>query len=157
MANASGSRSSRGCMKRRTTTASGTCAARCRDAKDAQRVYNVNVSSLSEAVNDAPKNRVVGYKGQLGKPNSMTRRGWEEAPNKRFAYLEVEPITIDGKPAPFPQPFNVEPAIAGLAHAIAQADNDLKAQPDASTMPAWPSRDPSSQARPSSPASAKTS
>ena len=34
-----------------------------RDAKDAQRVYNVNVSSLSEAVNDASKNRVVGYKG----------------------------------------------------------------------------------------------
>ena len=98
-----------------------------RDAKDAQRVYNVNVSSLSEAVNDAPKNRVVGYKGQFGKPDSMTRKGWEEAPNKRFAFLEVEPITIDGKPAPFPQPFNVEPAIMGLAHAIAQADNDLKA------------------------------
>ena len=30
-------------------------------------------------------------------------------------------------PAPFPQPFNVEPAIMGLAHAISQADNDLKA------------------------------
>ena len=98
-----------------------------RDAKDAQRVYNVYVSSLSESVNDAPKNRVVGYKGQFGKPDSMTRRGWETAPNKRFAYLEVEPITIDGKPAPFPQPFNVEPAIMGLAHAISQADNDLKA------------------------------
>ena len=98
-----------------------------RDAKDAQRVYNVNVSSLSEAVNDAPKNRVVGYKGQFGKPDSMTRKGWEEAPNKRFAYLEVEPITIDGKPAPFPQPFNIEPAVMGLAHAISQADNDLKA------------------------------
>ena len=39
----------------------------------------------------------------------------------------MEPITIDGKPAPFPQPFNVEPAIMGLAHAISQADNDLKA------------------------------
>ena len=98
-----------------------------RDAKDAQRVYNVNVSSLSEAVNDAPKNRVVVYKGQFGKPDSMTRKGWENAPNKRFAFLEVEPITIDGKPATFPQPFNVEPAIMGLAHAIAQADNDLKA------------------------------
>ena len=98
-----------------------------RDAKDAQRVYNVNVSSLSESVNDAPKNRVVGYKGQFGKPDSLTRRGWEEAPNKRFAFLKVEPITIDGKPAPFPQAFNVEPAIMGLAHAISQADNDLKA------------------------------
>ena len=98
-----------------------------RDAKDAQRVYNVNVSSLSEAVNDAPKNRVVGYKGQFGKPDSMTRKGWEEAPNKRFAFLEVEAVTIDNKPAPFPQPFNVEPAIMGLAHAISQADNDLKA------------------------------
>ena len=98
-----------------------------RDAKDAQRVYNVNVSSLSEAVNDAPKNRVVGYKGQFGKPDSDTRKAWQEAPNKRFAFLEVEPVTIDGKPAPFPQPFNVEPAIMGLAHAISQADNDLKA------------------------------
>ena len=57
-----------------------------RDAKDAQRVYNVNVSSLSEAVNDAPKNRVVGYKGQFGKPDSLTRKAWEEAPNKRFAF-----------------------------------------------------------------------
>ena len=94
-----------------------------RDAKDAQRVYNVNVSSLSEAVNDAPKNRVVGYKGAFGKPDSMTRKGWEEAPNKRFAFLEVEPVTIDGKPAPFPQAFNLEPAIMGLAHAISQADN----------------------------------
>ena len=98
-----------------------------RDAKDAQRVYNVNVSSLSEAVNDAPKNRTVGYKGQFGKPDSLTRRGWEEAPNKRFAFLEVEAVTIGNKPAPFPQPFNVEPAIMGLAHAISQADNDLKA------------------------------
>ena len=46
-----------------------------RDAKDAQRVYNVNVSSLSEAVNDAPKNRVVGYKGQFGKPDSTDPQG----------------------------------------------------------------------------------
>ena len=126
---------------------------RVRDAKDAQRVYNVNVSSLSEAVNDAPKNRVVGYKGQFGKPDSMTRKGWENAPNKRFAFLEVEPITIDGKPAPFPQPFNVEPAIMGLAHAISQADNDLKATGrfhDASLAR-------SSRARPSSRASGRTS
>ena len=86
-----------------------------RDAKDAQRVYNVNVSSLSEAVNDAPKNRVVGYKGQFGKPDSDTRKAWQNAPNKRFAFLEVEPVTIDGKPAPFPQPFNVEPAIMGAS------------------------------------------
>ena len=124
-----------------------------RDAKDAQRVYNVNVSSLSEAVNDAPKNRVVGYKGQFGKPDSLTRRGWEETPNKRFAFLEVEPITIDGKPAPFPQAFNVEPAIMGLAHAISQADNDLKATGrfhDASLAQ-------SSPGRPSSPGSGRTS
>ena len=78
-------------------------------------------------MNDAPKNRVVGYKGQFGKPDSLTRRGWEEAPNKRFAFLEVEPVTINEKPAPFQQAFNVEPAIMGLAHAISQADNDLKA------------------------------
>ena len=64
---------------------------------------------------------------QFGKPDSLTRRGWEEAPNKRFAFLEVEPVTINEKPAPFPQAFNVEPAIMGLAHAISQADNDLKA------------------------------
>ena len=68
-----------------------------RDAKDAQRVYNVNVSSLSEAVNDAPKNRIVGYKGQFGKPQSDTRKAWENAPNKRFAFLEVEEVT-----GPFP-------------------------------------------------------
>ena len=123
-----------------------------RDAKDAQRVYNVNVSSLSEAVNDAPKNRVVGYKGQFGKPDSLTRRGWETAPNKRFAFLEVEAVTIADKPAPFPQPFNVEPAIMGLAHAIAQADNDLKSTGrfhDASLVQ-------SSPGRPSSPGSGRT-
>ena len=96
---------------------------------------------------------MVGYKGQFGKPDSMTRKGWENAPNKRFAFLEVEPITIDGKPAPFPQPFNVEPAIMGLAHAISQADNDLKATGrfhDASLAR-------SSRARPSSRASGRTS
>ena len=97
-----------------------------RDGKDAHRVYNVGVSSLSEAVNDAPKNRVVGYKGQFGKPDSQTRRAWENAPNRRFAFLEVEEISIGGKPAPFPQPFNPEPAILGLARVISQADNDLK-------------------------------
>ena len=53
-----------------------------RDAKDAQRVYNVNVSSLSEAVNDAPKNRVVGYKGQFGKPDSLTRRRLGDGPEQ---------------------------------------------------------------------------
>ena len=58
-----------------------------RDAKDAQRVYNVNVSSLSEAVNDAPKNRVVGYKRV---PTRFVLKY-----TRRLAHLELGGVDLD--------------------------------------------------------------
>ncbi len=97
-----------------------------RDAKGAARGYNVQVSALYEAIGLGQKAPVVGYTGTFGKPGSAQRRAWETANRKPHAFLEVDPTTIDGKPAPFigRQSFGVD--VGGIVQGIQQTDGDLK-------------------------------
>ena len=98
-----------------------------RDGIDSQMVYNIEVSAQAEAVNDMPKAPWVGVKGVFGAPNTPMNEAWRTANRKRHAYLEYEPVEVDGKIASPPQRTFAEPAIGGINAAIQQADNDIKA------------------------------
>ena len=97
-----------------------TCGA-CHYAKDAQRIYNYGRTQQLERLAMAPKAPFVGYKGQF------LDKKWNTANTEPWAYLEAEPVTIDGKPAPLPQrsqPVGVDPA---LSEEIAIASEEIKA------------------------------
>lgn len=97
-----------------------------RDSKDAARAYNVQVSGLIEAVGLGQKAPVVGWRGQFGAVDSPQRKAWEEANRKPKAFLELEPMTIDDKPAPFIGPVHFDPPIGAIVEAIHQTDEDYK-------------------------------
>lgn len=97
-----------------------------RDSKDTARAYNVQVSGLVEAVGLGQKAPVVGFRGQFGAPNSPQRKAWEEANRKPKAFLELELMEIDGKPAPFIGPVHFDPPIRAIVEAIHQMDEDYK-------------------------------
>ena len=97
-----------------------------RDSKSSGQIYNVQISALTESVGVGQKRPVVGLRGQFGPPDSTMRRAWESASTKQHAFLEVEPMDIDGKPAPRPEPMSFEQPIEGIVVAIRQTDQDYK-------------------------------
>lgn len=97
-----------------------------RDSKEPARAYNVEASALLEAVGQGIKAPVVGYRGQFGKKGDPLRIAWETAAEVPHTFLEVEPMTIDGKPAPHPQRQTFEVPIDGIVAAIGQTDQDYK-------------------------------
>jgi hypothetical protein len=94
-----------------------------RDAKDQQRLYNYQVTSLVETIADAPKAPWVIADGQV----EPYKTYWKNANTKKFAYLPYKPVSSGGHLVPAPQRQNFEPAIQAIVMAIQQADNDLKA------------------------------
>jgi predicted small secreted protein len=91
-----------------------------RNAKDPQRQYNYWASSETEMIALAPKAPFIGYTGQF------KDKKWKDANNKNYAYLEAEPIEINGTVAPKPerQPFAGVPT--GIVNAKAGANNDIR-------------------------------
>lgn len=96
------------------------------DAMGPARLYNVEVSGLIEAVGQGIKAPVVGYTGQFGKPGSPQRKAWETGNTTPHAFLEMDPVTIDGKIAPIGQRVNFSPPLEGIIEAIHQTDEDYK-------------------------------
>ena len=94
-----------------------------RDAKDQQRVYNYQVTSLVETIALAPRAPWVVAEGQV----EPYKRMWNQANTRNFAYLPYKPQTVNGLLAPAPQRQSFEPAIQAIVAAVQQADNDLKA------------------------------
>jgi hypothetical protein len=93
-------------------------------AMDACRGYNYTVSQAIETLALSPKATVVGYEGQFEghetKWNSRTTRNW--------AYMEIKPTTIDGKPAPFPTLMQPDTSGVQMATMMAQQmDGDIQA------------------------------
>lgn len=94
-----------------------------RDSKDPQRLYNYQNTALVETLALAPLAQWVGYEGQF----EGHEQKWNAANRRRFPYLEVKPVTLDGNLAPLPSRITSSPPIQGIVQAIAQSDNDLKA------------------------------
>lgn len=93
-----------------------------RDAKDPQRMYNYWVSSGTEMIALAPRAPFVGVAGSFAGHEGK----WNLANVKNYPYLEYEPISIAGSPAPPPQRQTFEPPVQAITLMTRQADNDLK-------------------------------
>lgn len=95
-----------------------------RDAKDPQRLYNYQNSALAETLALVPRVPWIGYEGQFegheGKWKTANRRAW--------SYIEVKPVSLDGKnPMPLPERTSASADVGGIMTAIQQSDQDLKA------------------------------
>ena len=98
-----------------------------RDSKGVAQTYNVLTTGLVEAVGLGTKAPVVGFRGQFGEPDTPQRKAWETANTQPHPFLEVDPLTIDGKlSAQLPQAVRFEPPIEGTVVGIRQTDEDYK-------------------------------
>lgn len=91
-----------------------------RNAKDPAIMYNYWMTSATEEVSLRPKTPYIGAVGQFKGQESR----WRQANNKSFAYLEYEPVSLEGQLAPPParQPM-IDVPIGVLAMANHAADN----------------------------------
>jgi Phage P22-like portal protein len=92
-----------------------------RHAKDAQRMYNFWVTSLTESVALAPKAKWIMAEGQ----DEGHELDWAAANIKSMATLRYKQTDIDGNPAPPPQRLQPEPPPAGVMAAAQEINNDM--------------------------------
>jgi hypothetical protein len=88
--------------------------------RDPQQLLNIYKSGIAENVGLANRVPYIGVKGQFRDPR------WKNANAKNYPYLEYEPVSIGGQPAPPPQRQMFEAAIQALSQAAAQEIDDLK-------------------------------
>jgi hypothetical protein len=93
-----------------------------RHSKDSQRALNYFISAETEIIALAPKAPFIGYAGQFEGHEDK----WNSANIENYPYLEVNPVTIDGKPAPLPQRNAYEPATQAITNARMLASEDMK-------------------------------
>lgn len=91
-----------------------------RNAKDAQRLYNYYLSANAENVALAPKAPFIGVAGQF-----ETDPRWGRANQESLAYLEYDPVSIAGTPAPPPQRSQPPQASSAIMQAVQLAENDI--------------------------------
>lgn len=95
-----------------------------RDAKDGNRTYNYEVSTLLEQLGMAPKAPYIMAEGQDEGHEEM----WKYANTRNYSALKYKPVTIGNQLAPPPQRTQTSPDISATVVAIQQSDNDIKAQ-----------------------------
>jgi len=92
-----------------------------RHAKDAQRMYNFWVTSLTESVALAPKAKWIMAEGQ----DEGHELDWAAANIKSMATLRYKQTDIDGNPAPPPIRLQPEPPPAGVMAAAQEINSDM--------------------------------
>jgi hypothetical protein len=95
-----------------------------RHAKDSQKMLNFWVSAETETIALAPRAPWIGFAGQF----EGFERQWETANRKNHAYLEVNPVDVNGTPVfQLPQRNAFEPNVQAITNARMLAADDLKA------------------------------
>lgn len=94
-----------------------------RHAKDSQRMYNYAASCEVEAVAMAPRAPFVGAAGQFKGFESR----WRNANSDNDAYLEYNPLDINGNAQPPPQRNFGEPAVGAITQMRGLSADDIKA------------------------------
>ena len=92
-----------------------------RHAKDAQRMYNFWVTSMTESVALAPKAKWIMAEGQ----DEGHELDWASANIKSMATLRYKQTDIDGNPAPPPQRMQPEPPPTGILTAAQEINQDM--------------------------------
>lgn len=93
-----------------------------RDSRDAVRMVSYSFSSFVEAVSLQPKAPFVGAAGQFDGYEAE----WAAANSDNLAYLEYNPVDLNGQPAPPPRREAPPLASQGLMQAIVLAKDALK-------------------------------
>jgi hypothetical protein len=93
-----------------------------RHAIDSQKMYNLMKSSEIEIIAQAPRVPYVGAAGQFEGHEGK----WQAANKKAHAFLQYNPIDVNGVPVPPPQRNSFEPAIQAVSYSAQGAAEDLK-------------------------------
>jgi hypothetical protein len=94
-----------------------------RFALDPQQLYNFYKTTEAEVIQLTPKNPYVGVLGQF----KTMQNEWASANVIPRPYLEYDPVTVNGTPAPPPQRQPYEPATQALTIGAGAANEDIKA------------------------------
>jgi hypothetical protein len=94
-----------------------------RHAKDPQRMYNYWSSNETEVIALAPRAPFIGVAGQF----EGFEDKWRDANKRNFPFLEYNPTSVAGTPAPPPTRNQWEPPVSAITQAKAFAADDLKA------------------------------
>lgn len=92
-------------------------------AKDPMRMYNFWMSSATEEVALRPKTPFIGAVGQF----DTAKKEWQQANNRSFAYLEYDPVTVDGQIAPPPRRQEMADVPTGTLAMAMHANDNIKA------------------------------
>jgi hypothetical protein len=85
-------------------------------AKDAQRMYNYAASSAVELAALEPKAPWIGVAGQFANHEEQ----WKQANTRNFPYLEYDPVSVGGQPAPPPQRAQIDAGRLGPSMMLLQ-------------------------------------
>lgn len=87
-----------------------------RPARDGQMVYNYAMSAAVEDISRLSKAPYVGAVGQF----ETDKPKWDSLNVRNYPYVEYDPVGVDGKPAPPPQPFPIDGTKLQLSLAMAE-------------------------------------
>lgn len=88
--------------------------------RDTQRLINIFKSAIAEKVGLSNRVPYLGYKGQFTDPK------WRDCNIKNYAFLEADPVMINGQPAPLPERQQLEEQISALSNGVALLVDSLK-------------------------------
>lgn len=94
-----------------------------RGAKDPQRMYNYNRSTIAESLSLTVKAPFIGAVGQF----KTAARRWQNANRVNYAYMEYDPVTTNGNLAPPPQRQGFAGVPTGLLQDIETSEHDIQA------------------------------
>jgi len=94
-----------------------------RNAKDPFRMYNYWITTATEEVSLRPKTPFIGYVGQF----ETAKDQWATANSVSYAYLEADPITVEGNLAGLPQRSQMADVPVGALAMLSHAADNKKA------------------------------
>jgi len=94
-----------------------------RPAKDSLRMYNYMASVIVEKIALSPKAPFIGAKGQF---EGLEKR-WQNANRLNYAYLEYNPVSVDGLSVPPPQRQPPAPIEVAMYQFLQTAREDVQA------------------------------
>ena len=93
-----------------------------RPAKDSLRMYNYFASTITEKIALAPKMPFIGAVGQFA---TMGEK-WKKANRVNFAYLEYDPVDVNGNAIPGPQRQGPSPVEVALVNQMQTIEHDVQ-------------------------------
>lgn len=94
-----------------------------RFVREPQQLLNYYKTVEAETISLMPRPKWVGYLGQF----KTKSKDWQRANVSNAAYLEVDPISVNGTPAPLPKWERFDAPIQEFSIASAQCVDDIKA------------------------------